>query len=180
MQVDEIMKEALQQDCDRYAPGVEIIAVRLTKPRIPDSITGNFEAMERERTKVTIAEERERVIIKEAEIERRRAVMQVTQTIHHFSYLAGFGMATSGGHSLRVAVTCKNGGTTVAFNLHAHCSASAARDVLLLQAEKEAETSRIFMDQRLAEKEAELKQKLIENEIIVSKQKALADAETYR
>ena len=36
------------------------------------------------------------------------------------------------------------------------------------------------MDQRLAEKEAELKQKLIENEIIVSKQKALADAETYR
>ena len=84
VQVDEIMKEALQQDCDRYAPGVEIIAVRLTKPRIPDSITGNFEAMERERTKVTIAEERERVIIKEAEIERRRAVMQVTRMISLF------------------------------------------------------------------------------------------------
>ena len=85
-------------------------------------------------------------------------------------------MATSGGHFLQVPVTYKNGGTTV----HAHCSASGEPDVLSLQAEKEAETSRILMDQRLAEKEAELKQRLIENEIIVSKQKALADAETYR
>ena len=104
------MKEALQQDCDRYAPGVEIIAVRLTKPRIPDSITGNFEAMERERTKVTIAEERERVIIKEAEIERRRAVMQVIRKGHHFSYLAGSDMATGGGHSVQAA---RNGGMTL-------------------------------------------------------------------
>lgn len=51
-QIDEKMKDALQVDCTRYAPGIEIIGVRVTKPRIPDSIRRNFEQMEEERTKV--------------------------------------------------------------------------------------------------------------------------------
>jgi hypothetical protein len=51
-QIDETMKEAIQRDCTRYAPGIEIISVRVTKPNIPDSIRRNFELMEEERTKV--------------------------------------------------------------------------------------------------------------------------------
>ena len=46
------MKDALQGDCTRYAPGIEIISVRVTKPKIPKSIRRNFEQMEEERTKV--------------------------------------------------------------------------------------------------------------------------------
>lgn len=46
------MKDALQVDCTRYAPGIEIIGVRVTKPNIPESIRRNFEQMEEERTKV--------------------------------------------------------------------------------------------------------------------------------
>ena len=46
------MKDALQGDCKRYAPGIEIISVRVTKPTIPESIRRNFEQMEEERTKV--------------------------------------------------------------------------------------------------------------------------------
>ena len=46
------MKDALQVDCTRYAPGIEIISVRVTKPTIPESIKRNFEQMEEERTKV--------------------------------------------------------------------------------------------------------------------------------
>lgn len=46
------MKDALQGDCTRYAPGIEIISVRVTKPTIPASIRRNFEQMEEERTKV--------------------------------------------------------------------------------------------------------------------------------
>lgn len=46
------MKDALQADCTRYAPGIEILSVRVTKPTIPDSIRRNFEQMEEERTKV--------------------------------------------------------------------------------------------------------------------------------
>lgn len=51
-QIDEKMKDALQADCTRYAPGIEILSVRVTKPTIPDSIRRNFEQMEEERTKV--------------------------------------------------------------------------------------------------------------------------------
>ncbi|KAL0003714.1 hypothetical protein SO802_011275 [Lithocarpus litseifolius] len=46
------MKDALQGDCTRYAPGIEIISVRVTKPKIPESIRRNFEQMEEERTKI--------------------------------------------------------------------------------------------------------------------------------
>ena len=46
------MKDALQGDCTLYAPGIEIISVRVTKPTIPESIRRNFEQMEEERTKV--------------------------------------------------------------------------------------------------------------------------------
>lgn len=48
------MKDALQADCTRYAPGIEIISVRVTKPSIPESIRRNFEQMEGERTKVLL------------------------------------------------------------------------------------------------------------------------------
>lgn len=51
-QIDEKMKDALQGDCTRYAPGIEIISVRVTKPTIPESIRRNFVQMEEERTKV--------------------------------------------------------------------------------------------------------------------------------
>ena len=46
------MKEAIQGDCSRYAPVIEIIGVRVTQPVIPDSVRWNFEQMEEERTKV--------------------------------------------------------------------------------------------------------------------------------
>ena len=48
-----MMKEAIQRDCTEYAPGIEIIGVRVTKPTIPHSIARNYEIMEEERTKVT-------------------------------------------------------------------------------------------------------------------------------
>lgn len=49
-----------------------------------------------------------------------------------------------------------------------------------LQAEKEAETSRIRMQQLLQEREAEQQRDMIQNEMYMSKQKAFADAEHYR
>jgi len=46
-----MMKEAIQRDCTEYAPGIEIIGVRVTKPPIPHSIARNYEIMEEERTR---------------------------------------------------------------------------------------------------------------------------------
>ncbi|KAJ4710744.1 erlin-2-B [Melia azedarach] len=75
-QIDEKMKDALQVDCTRYAPGIEIISVRVTKPTIPDSIRRNFEQMEEERTKVLIAIERQKVVEKEAETNKKMAISE--------------------------------------------------------------------------------------------------------
>ncbi|XP_057962514.1 uncharacterized protein LOC131154048 [Malania oleifera] len=75
-QIDEKMKDALQVDCTRYAPGIEIISVRVTKPNIPDSIRRNFVQMEEERTKVLIAMERQKVSEKEAETNKKIAISE--------------------------------------------------------------------------------------------------------
>ncbi|KAJ9187391.1 hypothetical protein P3X46_002848 [Hevea brasiliensis] len=75
-QIDEKMKDALQGDCTRYAPGIEIISVRVTKPTIPESIRRNFEQMEEERTKVLIAIEKQKVVEKEAETKKKMAISE--------------------------------------------------------------------------------------------------------
>ncbi|XP_030957124.1 erlin-2-like isoform X2 [Quercus lobata] len=76
IEIDEKMKDALQGDCTRYAPGIEIISVRVTKPKIPESIRRNFEQMEEERTKVLIAIEKQRVVEKEAETNKKMAISE--------------------------------------------------------------------------------------------------------
>lgn len=81
-QIDEKMKDALQADCTRYAPGIEIISVRVTKPTIPDSIRMNFVQMEEERTKVLIAIERQKVSEKEAETQKKIAISEAEKNSH--------------------------------------------------------------------------------------------------
>jgi regulator of protease activity HflC (stomatin/prohibitin superfamily) len=83
-QIDEILKDALQADCTKYAPGIEIFSVRVTKPRLPPAIEANYEAMEAERTRVGVARERALVVTQEAETEHRRAVM-IVKTLHLLS-----------------------------------------------------------------------------------------------
>ncbi|KAL6529308.1 hypothetical protein OROGR_014931 [Orobanche gracilis] len=81
-QIDEKMKDALQADCTRYAPGIEILSVRVTKPTIPDSIRRNFQQMEEERTKVLIAMEKQRVAEKEAETQKKIAISEAEKYAH--------------------------------------------------------------------------------------------------
>ena len=77
--LDESLQEALQTDCDKYAPGIHIIAVRVTKPRIPEQIRRNYEQMEAEKTKLMIETQRQKVVEKNAETERKRATIQAQQ-----------------------------------------------------------------------------------------------------
>lgn len=69
------MKEALQKDLTVIAPGLFIQGVRVTKPKIPDSILRNYELMEAEKTKLLISVQHQKVIEKEAETDRKRAVI---------------------------------------------------------------------------------------------------------
>lgn len=75
-QIDDKMKEAIQGDCTKYAPGIEIINVRVTKPNIPSAIKRNFEQMEEERTNALIAFEKQKVAEKEAETQKKIALSE--------------------------------------------------------------------------------------------------------
>ncbi|XP_016299032.1 erlin-2-like isoform X1 [Sinocyclocheilus anshuiensis] len=76
-QIDENLKLTLQQDLTSMAPGLIIQqAVRVTKPNIPESIRRNYELMESERTKLLIAAQTQKVVEKEAETERKKAVIE--------------------------------------------------------------------------------------------------------
>merc|ERR1719361_1089904 len=66
----------LQDDLLEMAPGLKVHAVRVTKPKIPEAIRKNFELMEAEKTKLLISTQRQRVIEKDAETERKKAVIE--------------------------------------------------------------------------------------------------------
>ena len=73
--IDENLKFALQGDLSVMAPGLNVISVRVTKPKIPEAIRKNYELMESEKTKLLISTQRQRVVEKEAETERKKAVI---------------------------------------------------------------------------------------------------------
>jgi len=74
--LDEWLSKELQGSCNYWAPGIEIIAVRVTKPRIPETIRLNYEQMEAEKTKLLIATQAQKVAEKEAQTERKRAIIE--------------------------------------------------------------------------------------------------------
>lgn len=75
-QIDENLKQALQRDLLEMAPGLTIQAVRVTKPKIPEVIRKNYELMEGEKTKLLIATQHQKVVEKDAETERKRAIIE--------------------------------------------------------------------------------------------------------
>lgn len=75
-QIDENLKTTLQRDLTILAPGLYIQAVRVTKPKIPETIRRDYEAMEAEKTKLLISVQRQKVVEKDAETERKKAVIE--------------------------------------------------------------------------------------------------------
>ncbi len=75
-QIDENLKNALQADLEKMAPGLTVHSVRVTKPKIPEAIRKNYELMESEKTKLLISTQKQKVVEKEAETERKKAVIE--------------------------------------------------------------------------------------------------------
>merc|ERR1712196_115626 len=74
--LDESLRDNLQRDIDLWAPGIKIIAIRVTKPMIPENVRRNYESIEAESTKLQVAVQTQRLIEKEAETERKRAIIE--------------------------------------------------------------------------------------------------------
>lgn len=104
------------------APGLKILNVRVTKPKIPDVIFKNYELMEAEKTQLLISIEHQRVVEKNAETERKKAV---------------------------------------------------------IEAEKQAQISKIQFEQKITEKESVQRMEQIENKIQSDRYRSQADNELY-
>ncbi len=70
--IDDQLLASLQKEIDRFDAGVDIISVRVTKPRLPESVRKAFELKDAERANLALAQERARV----AEIEARAQASQ--------------------------------------------------------------------------------------------------------
>merc|ERR1719445_153771 len=75
-QIDENLKAALQSDLTEMAPGLKVMSVRVTKPKIPEAIRKNYELMEAEKTKLLISSQKQKVIEKDAETDRKKAIIE--------------------------------------------------------------------------------------------------------
>lgn len=75
-QIDEDLKTALQRDLNEMAPGLTIQAVRVTKPKIPEPIRKNYEVMEGEKSKLLISIQHQKVVEKDAETDRKKAIIE--------------------------------------------------------------------------------------------------------
>ena len=53
--LDEELMTSLNRDLEKWAPGIEILSVRVTKPNIPERIKKNFEQMEKVKVDYYIA-----------------------------------------------------------------------------------------------------------------------------
>jgi len=80
--IDENLKQAIQGDLSTMAPGLKVMGVRVTKPKIPEAIRKNYELMEGEKTKLLISTQRQKVVEKEAKTERKKAVIEAEKEAH--------------------------------------------------------------------------------------------------
>ena len=121
--LDESLQEALSNSLEHWAPGIEIISIRVTKPIIPKGLLKSYEAREAEKTKLAYEIEVQRVKEMQAETKKKE-------------------------------------------------------DMIIAQSL--AAVSKIEMEKMIAEKEANKKVALIENEIELAKKNTETDAKYYK
>lgn len=79
--LDESLVESLQEDLNLWAPGIEILGIRVTKPKIPDAIKANYEKMESERTKLLIVAESQKLKRSEAETNQTQEIIRANSKL---------------------------------------------------------------------------------------------------
>merc|ERR1719310_1215876 len=75
-QIDEQLVQALREDCQKHAPGLEILAVRVTKPQVPSAIRAEFEKREAAVASLKVAEEQRKVVEATAATEARKRTIE--------------------------------------------------------------------------------------------------------
>jgi len=74
--LDEALATALQTICDKYDTGIRILGIRVTKPRIPESVRTNYEAIEIAKTDLLVKQQLAKIAKKEEDILRVKATIE--------------------------------------------------------------------------------------------------------
>lgn len=77
--LDEALAEALQQTCDKFDTGLRVVSIRVTKPRIPDSVRHNYEMVEKATSELQVAAREQEVTRKREETERMKQTIAATR-----------------------------------------------------------------------------------------------------
>lgn len=77
--IDDYLVQQLRQDLSKWAPGIEIIAVRVTKPIVSRDILNKFEEIEKEAINLQIASNRRKVEKEQAEAREEHAIILARQ-----------------------------------------------------------------------------------------------------
>ena len=72
-ELDEHLAEVLQSNANKWAPGIEIISIRITKPTIPKELEKNYIEIESQKTKLSITKQQQTQREWQAETQRREA-----------------------------------------------------------------------------------------------------------
>ncbi|XP_031696435.1 erlin-1 isoform X2 [Anarrhichthys ocellatus] len=171
--IDENLRTALQKDLIAMAPGLTIQAVRVTKPKIPESIRRNFELMEAEKTRLLVTAQTQRVVEKEAETERKRAIIGKCAAVLLQISQPGFHLHDG----------CHNFSGFPLFSRSCVTPLSPSVNTRMFfcptEAQKVAQVAEIHFQQKVMEKETEKRISEIEDSAFLAREKARADAEYY-
>lgn len=77
--IDDFLQNELQENINKFQPLLRIIAVRVTKPIVPKEIMINFQKLEEQKTAQKVAEQTQKVKMKEAETLKLVAMEKATQ-----------------------------------------------------------------------------------------------------
>ncbi|ETV67146.1 hypothetical protein, variant 2 [Aphanomyces astaci] len=74
-QLDELLQARMSALLAQWAPGLEIMSIRFTKPDLPAAIRESYELVDEEKIKLLMATQAQRNVVKRAETDLRTAVL---------------------------------------------------------------------------------------------------------
>jgi len=77
--LDEALADALQESVNKWAPGLRIIAVRVTKPKIPEEVQKTYEQMSQQAAELRKALLQKKVILQHAETMKEKSMIKQKQ-----------------------------------------------------------------------------------------------------
>ena len=80
-QIDEELIKALKEDIEQWAPGIQIISVRVTKPGIPIEIERSFNKIEEVKATIEGVKENGKVLVQQAKAKVDKKVKDVQQKL---------------------------------------------------------------------------------------------------